>query len=350
VWGAATSSHQVEGQNHNNDWWAWEERPGSIEDGSRSGDACGWWDGRAEEDLARAARAGHTAHRLSLEWSRLEPEEGRWDESAFDRYAKLLEALRGLGLAAMVTLNHFTLPRWIAARGSWLESSLPDRFARFASRCVERFGTLVRWWATLNEPQVLAFMGYAGTRWPPGLGRLPAAFQALANMARAHRAAYRALHDAGDVEVGVVLNMPRFDAARAHLADRAAAHAQQLLFNELPLRAFRPVEFLGINYYGRFEVRFDPSAADMLFGRHVQEPTVRTEHTDWGQIAPDGLEAQLVRLARLNVPLFVTENGVADASDSVRQRYLVEHVEAVGRSDDRRTPPAPEPRRLSAHL
>src|SRR5438876_7740729 len=110
--GCATSSHQVEGGNDGNDWWAWEAEPGRIADQERSGDACGWWSGRAESDLTLAAELGQNAHRLSLEWSRLEPDPGRYDAAAFDRYEHLLAHLRRLGMRAMVTLHHFTLPRW----------------------------------------------------------------------------------------------------------------------------------------------------------------------------------------------------------------------------------------------
>src|SRR5262245_45002519 len=98
LWGTATSSHQVEGDNDGNDWWEWEARPAAIRDGSRSGVAAEWWKGRAEEDLGRAARLGQTAHRMSLEWSRLEPEPGRWDDRAFERYLAILVHARAHGL------------------------------------------------------------------------------------------------------------------------------------------------------------------------------------------------------------------------------------------------------------
>src|SRR2546430_2682695 len=117
LWGAATSSHQVEGGISTNDWSEWEERPGRIHDGSRAGEACGWWSGRAEEDLRLAASLGQSAHRLSLEWSRLEPEQGRYDERAFARYRQILDACAEHGMKAVVTLHHFTLPRDAAAAG-----------------------------------------------------------------------------------------------------------------------------------------------------------------------------------------------------------------------------------------
>jgi beta-glucosidase len=140
-WGTATSSHQVEGDNHNNDWWDWEQDPAHVFDHTRSGRALEWWSGRAEEDLRRARELGQNAHRLSLEWSRIEPEPGRLDDAAFARYAEILRGARACGLTLNVTLNHFTLPRWLAARGGWLADDTPERFASaqaYARICATR--------------------------------------------------------------------------------------------------------------------------------------------------------------------------------------------------------------------
>ena len=164
--GSATSAHQVEGGS-DDDWSDWERDAARIHDGTRAGDACGWWSGAAEGDLALAADLGHHAHRMSLAWSRLEPEPGRYDDAAFARYREILRAGRGAGLKMMVTLDHFALPRWAASRGGWLHRALPERFEAYAVRCLEALGDEVDLWATLNEPSVLAFMGYAGRRWPP---------------------------------------------------------------------------------------------------------------------------------------------------------------------------------------
>jgi beta-glucosidase len=331
LWGTATSSHQVEGGNENNDWWAWETQPGRIYDGGRSGDACAWWSGKAEEDLTLAASLGQNAHRFGLEWSRLEPNPGRYDAAAFDRYAHLLEHLDGLDMTSMVTLNHFTLPRW-AGEAGWSDPRLVESFTRFARECGRRLGPLVDLWATLNEPTVLALMSYLGKAWPPGLGSPGAAWRAAKHLADAHRAAFEALHDtAPGSRVGIVLNQPVFDPARHDAAiDRALAQMQDWLFNAGFLHALRGrFDFIGLNYYGRYSVRFNPRALERGFGAHVQRPTVATAHTDWGQICPEGLSRQLKRLARLGRSLYVTENGVFDNDDSVRPAYLRDHVRAV---------------------
>ncbi len=140
LWGTATSSHQVEGDNRANDWWEWEQRPGKIRDGSTSGNAAEWWQGRAERDLAEARALGQNAHRLSLEWSRLEPEPGRWDDAAFARYRALFRAARALGMTLMVTINHFTLPAWLARRGGWLAREAASEFSELARRAATELG------------------------------------------------------------------------------------------------------------------------------------------------------------------------------------------------------------------
>lgn len=350
LWGAATSSHQVEG-GQRNDWTDWEATPGRVHDGTVSGDACGWWAGRAEEDLRRAAALGHGAHRLSLEWSRLEPEPGVWDEVAADRYRAILRAARAEGLRTFVTLHHFTLPRWVAARGGWADARAGEALAAYAKRCARAFEGLVDAWLTINEPGVLVFEAYAGTAWPPGAGDLGVGARALRNQLRGHAQAYRALREVrADVPVGLALNLPCFEPSRPGATlDRLVAGLQSWAMGGAALHALRTgrcfppvgvvptyvpglagaVDFVGVNYYGRYDVRFDRRAPGLLFGRHVQEGSIRTATGDWGAPCPAGLTRALRRAGAVGVPVYVTENGVMDADDAIRPAYLVSHVEAV---------------------
>jgi len=351
LFGTATSSHQVEGGNVHSDWWAWEQREGTIVDGTGSGDAAGWWAGKAEEDLATAAELGQNAHRMSLEWSRLEPEPGRFDRAAFDRYRAIVDFANSQGLQVLLTLNHFTLPSWVAKLGGWTHPNVPALFEGFADRCARELGDRVALWATLNEPAVLGYMAYAGHRWPPGTGDVRAAFVAMRRMLEAHARGYEAVHRVlPDAKVGLVMNMPWFQPADpGRRLDRVAASLQDWAFNGAMLHAVREgelrfplalgrrpaphlaraLDWVGLNYYGRYDVRFDPRAAGDAFGRHVQEPTVRNEHNDWGQPSPEGMVAQLLRLSDLDVPLYVTENGTFDPTDDRRPRFLMEHVDAL---------------------
>ncbi|MBX7192329.1 MAG: family 1 glycosylhydrolase [Sandaracinaceae bacterium] len=362
LWGAATSHHQVE-DDEPSDWADWTRDGSRTIDRSSAGHALGWWSGRAEEDLTLAATLGHDAHRLGLSWARLEPEPGRFDEQAFDRYARLLDHGHGAGLTIMATLLHFTLPRWLAREGACLAPRFPERFARFCDRVARRLGDRIDLVATINEPSVLAFMAYAGKRWPPGLGRIDAFFRALAQLLRAHAAGYAALRDARpDTEAGIVLNAPRFEPASDRRRDQLAAHLQDRFFNALVLDALTTraarmrgvvgplrgevlphipglrgsFRWLGLNYYGRYRVRFDLGAAGTLFGAHETTHNVRMGHaegsTDWGELHADGLRDQLLRFAAASpgTPLYVTENGVMDPTDRVRVLELERHVSAVG--------------------
>ena len=350
LWGSATASHQVEGNNSGNDWWHWEHTSGQIRDGSVSGEAAGWWQGKAEQDLAMAADMGHNAHRFSLEWSRLEPEPGRFDDQAFERYAEILKAAKELGISTCVTLNHFTLPMWLAKKGSWLHPKIDERFVAFVQETISRLDDHVDLWVTLNEPNVLAYSAYAGHLWPPGHKNLLACFRAMRQMMRAHAQGYHAAKKITSKPVGLVLNTPLFEPHRPdHLNDRLARGFQDWTFNGLLIESLRdgklrfPVtffprtepglagacDFVGVNYYGRFEVQFDLKAETPL-GRHVQDPTTRTEQTDWGQVCARGLTEQLTRVAqRLGKPVYVTENGLFDNSDEDRPGFIVDHVNAV---------------------
>src|SRR6266536_2454625 len=160
LWGAGTSAHQVEGGNLWNDWSRFERLPGKIRDGRASGDACRHYQ-LFDQDFALAAADGHRMHRLSLEWSRIEPERGRIDPGAVAHYHEVLGALRRRGLEPLVTLHHFTNPLWIADRGGWENRDTIERFTGFAAFCAREFGAEVDWWCTVNEPEVLGFRGWS---------------------------------------------------------------------------------------------------------------------------------------------------------------------------------------------
>ncbi|NJN44872.1 MAG: glycoside hydrolase family 1 protein [Anaerolineae bacterium] len=159
VWGTATSSHQNEGNNTNNNWYAFEQAPGRIQQDHKAGLAADWWGGRWREDFDRAAESGQTAHRLSIEWSRVQPTPDRWDEDAIDHYRQMVRGLRERGMTPMVTLHHFTDPLWLYERGGWTKD-ISDKFAKYTEKITEALKEYVSQWCTLNEPNVYAAMGY----------------------------------------------------------------------------------------------------------------------------------------------------------------------------------------------
>ena len=178
-WGTATAAHQVEGDPADNDWWAWEQIPGKIRDGTNAGRACEWWAGRYSEDFDLAQAMGQNALRLSVDWSRIEPREGQWDGRAIARYREILSAARTRGLEPMVTLFHFVSPTWLTQNGGWENEGAVRAFERFAARVVEELGDLVDLWCTINEPSVYGAYSYLLGLWPPERRDFAATFRVI---------------------------------------------------------------------------------------------------------------------------------------------------------------------------
>jgi beta-glucosidase len=350
LWGAGTSAHQVEGGNRWNDWWRFEQKTGVIADGDTSGDACRHWE-RYDEDFGLAAADGHTAHRLSLEWSRIEPAPGRRDAAAVAHYHDVLASLARHHLRPVVTLWHFTLPAWIADQGGFENRATLDRFDQHVRFCAREFGAEVDLWCTINEPEVYAFRSYSEGRWPPGKRDDSAALVVIGNLLEAHARAAAILRaeDRADADgdghatrIGfakhwVVLEPSRrwfpLDGVRARVEDavfnQAVASAPVTGRVDLAIPGARPVhhvvpglegsaDWMGLNYYTRWKVRmFAPDP-------HVAAPGAALNDLGWEDF-PGGIETAARRLASVSgVPLLVTEHGVADATDRLRPRSLVE--------------------------
>ena len=170
LWGTATSAHQVEGNNLNNDWWQWESEPGHILGDARSGRANDWWK-NAEADLDIAAELGTQAHRLSVEWSRIEPEPSVFDDDSLERYRQILKAMHSRNIEPMVTLHHFSNPVWLVERGDFDSDLVVDYFQRYTAKVVSAIGDLVPKWITINEPMVYFVMRYLEKAFPAPVQR-----------------------------------------------------------------------------------------------------------------------------------------------------------------------------------
>ncbi len=350
-WGTATSAHQVEGCNRNNDWWAFEQLPGRIRGGDRSGRACDWWR-NAEADFDRMAALHLNAHRMSVEWSRLEPEPGRVDGTAVRRYRQMLQGLRDRGMEPMVSLHHFTLPLWAAARGGWENPAAVEWFSGHARRCAEWFGDLVDLWVTVNEPNLVVVLGYLQGRHPPAVRNPARARRAARHLLLAHAAAYHAVHEVQPrARVGIAHHLRPMDPQRPrHPLDRWVARTHGEWFNWMwldvlcrgtsaaplgpgPLSGCAgTVDFVGVNYYTRDRVRFAAWAVHSAFGLHRPTPGAPTSDFGYGEICPEGLARVLWEAwERYRRPLYVTENGLPDAQDRWRARFLLDHLAVVHR-------------------
>jgi beta-glucosidase len=343
LWGAATSAHQVEGDNIHSDWWAWEQLPGRIQRGEKSGRACDHWV-RFREDFALCRAMGHNAHRLTFEWARIEPREGLVDENALAHYAQVLDALAASGLEPVVTIHHFTSPQWFAQRGGFLERPNLAFFDRHCRRVAAAFAGRVRLWCTINEPEIYAMMGYLFGWFAPGVRRFGAFRRVLANLLRAHAMAYQAIKEANPAaQVGLAKNMPCYRPFNPrNPLDRFQAWQHDQLYNESILRAVRTgrilppygdgtvtpglagsADFWGLNYYNQSRCRWN-----QLQHTVNSEPGHRLTQTAWAPYPP-GLNAHLLRLARFGLPIYVTENGLATDDDPWRCAYLIEHLRQI---------------------
>jgi beta-glucosidase len=345
LWGTATSSHQVEGGNRLNDWWAWEGQPGRILRGDRSGLACDWWGGRWKEDLDRAAAGGQTAHRLSVEWSRIEPEPGRWDPHALDFYREVLSGMHARGIEPMVTLHHFTNPFWLAEQGGWENENVVARFETFTRKTVAVLKDLTDFWCTINEPNIYIYLAYSTGDFPPGKKDIRAAFRVMRNQIFAHAAAYYAIHEIQpEARVGIAIQYRPLIPHTANPLDGVVARIQSRISNDLFPRALQdgrlrfPLrrehvakvahtqDYLGLNYYSCDHVSFDLSKAGELFGRRFYPEGADLSDIGWNANIPEGM-ARAIRWANtFGLPIYITENGIEDETDRIRPRYLVQHL------------------------
>ncbi|MGZ3715338.1 MAG: glycoside hydrolase family 1 protein [Ktedonobacterales bacterium] len=371
IWGVGSSSHQMEGNTTNNQWHAWEER-GGILSGDRAGLACNWWN-NAEEDFDRAREMGVNGMRISLEWSRLEPEDGRWDEAAFARYRQMLRGLQRRGIEPLVTLHHFTEPLWLAREGGFASAKSPLYFERYAAKCVEELGDLCDFWCTVNEPNVYVGLGYLLGLFPPGRkNALLTTIRVLSNLLRAHAGAYNAIHARqSHARVGLAHHICLFDPGQENAPlDKLLASVCDVATNDLVLDAltrgrFRgglhllsgdlsgvrdTFDYIGVNYYYRLMVGLNfyrqsqqetqaarathalHAASTSLVGSAVEHPDDQMDAGSMGDlrvIYPDGIGRALRKVAGLGRPIYVTENGFADASDAKRPSALLRTLTAL---------------------
>ncbi|HXK58415.1 MAG TPA: family 1 glycosylhydrolase [Acidobacteriota bacterium] len=332
LWGASTSSHQVEGGNRHNDWWEAEQ---SNRVPHASGAACRHFELFAEDfDLARSW--GHNAHRFSVEWSRLQPRPDYWESAALDHYVEVVDALRKRELEPIVTLHHFTNPAWFARRGGWTRKDAPRLFNEYVFRVVRALGHRVRFWVTINEPTIYLKQGYLSGEWPPfRVRKWGEAFAAMRNLAKAHRLAYRTIHaERPDAFVSFAHNSPVIEPCRADsLSDRAAAAVRDWVLNRMFFKLGKQAyDFIGLNYYTRTVVKSRGGFTTRVLGAvchsHLHASQGPISQTGW-EAYPEGLALVLRRFQKFGLPLMITENGIATDDEDLRLEFIRRHLEVV---------------------
>ena len=337
-WGAATASYQVEGGIDNTDW-AKAATEGRV---PHCGLACDHFN-RYEADFDIAKDLGHTAHRLSVEWARIEPVEGEFNHEAIGHYRNVLQALKERNIKPFVTLWHFTLPLWFSESGSFERADSPEIFARYSAFVVKELGDLCDHFSTMNEPNVFGSNGWLRGSWPPfkrfavtdmvsitNSGRMHDSkaskgfkpfftyLKVMKNLALSHNEAYKSIKKVSpSTEVSVVKHVIVFAANWNPINKLKAAIANYSWTSVFMNRVIDHTDSIGLNYY--FYTQFGDT-----------KQWKKTD-MDWN-FAPEHIYDALMRLSKYKKPLFVSEGGLADADDSDRAEYIQKQVAGTWRA------------------
>ena len=343
--GTASSATQQDGGEADTTWRAWCEK-GRARDGSDPSRAALHYE-RWREDTLLMHRLGIQTSRLSVEWARIEPEEGVFDELEIARVKEELMLLIGMGVKPLVTLHHFSDPMWFAAKGGWLVTENVRCFLIYVERVIKSIGHLVSEYITVNEPNLYAYNGYVSGKWPPGEKKPSLAFTVLSNMAGAHIKSYRLIHDMRrsmgfhDTRVSFSLHMCVFVPKNANPVYQRGASERERLFQIRPALAMmtgqfrRPYRNLGRDRQGNYS---DFHAIDYFTRKTVDihsgtDPKGFKSDLGW-EIYPKGITACCESLMRIQPkPIYITGCGVCDLSDAFRSRFIYEHLRELCRSN-----------------
>ncbi len=337
LWGVSTSAHQIEGNNTSSDWWEFEAE-GKVKNGDRSGMACNSYElYRQDIELAKALNVN--AFRFSVEWSKVEPKEGEFDQEVLHHYADEVIYMQKKRIEPIVTLHHFTNPLWFSKIGGWGSKKSIAFFLRYVQSVVDTIGN-VRYFITINEPNVYALFGYLQGYWPPEIKDRKKMKKVLANMALAHSRAYDLIHSKiPNAEVSIAINTAVFLPKTLNPLDLVMTRIVNYQYNFAFLdsvfhgKAHSPVgkvtlpsgtklDFIGLNYYTRFLVGsgFTPKISSGGLPK-----------TEMGyEFYPQGIRNIIESMwKRYKIPIIVTENGVADGEDKIRTKYIMETLESL---------------------
>lgn len=338
LWGASTSAHQVEGDTHNQ-WSVWElenaktkaaqavHQWGDLESwqftATEANDPHSYVSGKGanhfeqyETDFDALKAMNMNAFRFSIEWSRVEPKEGAWNAAAIEHYKEYIRALEKRGIEPVVTLFHFTLPVWFAAMGGFEKRSNVKYFVRFADKIIREFGTSVRYIITINEPEVYAHESYMAGNWPPNVTSKRIGAQVVNNLIYAHNQAAKTIHAINRrYKVSIAKNSVYFYAGDDAILSRKSTDVMQFLQDDYILRrVVKNCDFLGVNFYFSHRV----------YGYRIHSPNDKMSDLGW-DLSPADIQFALERLyEKYELPIIITENGLADATDQHRQWWITQ--------------------------
>ncbi len=349
--GSATASVQIEGGDVFNNWYRFCEN-GRTKDGSHCIVADDHWN-RVEEDIELMKELNHKVYRMSIEWSRIEPEKGKFCEEPLSHYRSEIQKLLDNGIQPLVTLHHFSQPIWFEDMGGWVNKESPQLFLRYTEKVVSFLGDLVSDWVTINEPNVYMDGTYFTANFPPEKPSITSYFRATRNMTHAHIGAYKLIHGIRtkkghqETKVGIALHIRVFDAYKNQPLSRLMKNVLDYCFHVLFLEGMMrgkykfPIgmggypqgkntycDFFGLNYYSRDMVRFVFKPGKMFSDLLVKEDA-KTNDMGW-EIYPEGLYRICKKYWKMyGKPIYITENGICDEKDIQRTRFIYDHLHEV---------------------
>ena len=355
-WCLSTAAHQIEGNNIDSDWWHWEKIPGKILDDQQSGPAVNHWN-MVKEDIDLLTFLNATTYRFSISWAKVEPRQGQFDMSVIAHYQKEINLLIQNNIKPMITLFHFVLPQWLAQQGGWTNSKAIEHFVRFSTLLYSHFGDKVEFWITLNEPMVYAAAGHLAGIFPPGYTDANKAFEAGTNMLTAHARVYHLFHSLAAqkkqrLSIGIAHHMRVYrayhpfnplDLLATFFLEKAGNWAFRDVFKTGKFSMFIPFminkkvtindikgtqDFFGLNYYSRDLIKFSLRSPDKVLRLTPKDAVV--SDLNW-EIYPEGLEILISKIHKKfpNLPIIITENGIADQNDIHRPQFITAHLQIL---------------------
>ena len=338
--GVASAATQIEGGDLNHSWNHWYQQ-GKIKDGSNPANANQHYQ-LFEKDIEIMASMNLKHYRLGIEWARIQPTQDSFDLEVLNHYKELILLLHKHQIKPLVTLHHFTNPMWFETLGGWLEKENVIHFLQFVDIVVRYFGDLVDEYTTINEPNVFALNGYFDGSWPPGKKSMKDYIKVISHMAYAHIRSYRMIHSIHlnkNVKVSFAHHMRVFEPkSKTHPKDLAMAKFASFTFQSALSEMFihgkfpKPfsnignvtkgvyVDFLAINYYSRSSIEgFEDDV----------RTKVAVNDLGW-EIYPEGLLRVIRELYSVEpLPIYITENGTCDNTDSFRAKYIYDHLKVL---------------------
>ncbi|MGM0639977.1 MAG: glycoside hydrolase family 1 protein [Thermotogota bacterium] len=341
LWGAATAAHQIEGFNYGSDWYQWEKK-GKIKDGSSSEKAC-LSEKYYMRDIDKLNELNLNSYRFSIEWAKIETKKGDFNNKEIERYKNMIRELKKRNIEPIVTLFHFSLPIWFLEMGGFSKVENIKYFTNYVHRIVKELKGMVQYYIIINEPMVYLTQGYLFGEWPPGEKNIKEAYEVGKNLLIMYDKTYNMIKKMEPYsKISIAKHTSVYEPySRMSMKDKIAANRIRELFDHtfvdsivkqkiLPpfgekesLEYNSDLDFLGINYYTKRYIKYHKE-------KKFDIKTKSNHLTDIGwEFYPEGIEEVLERFSKYDIPIMITENGIADSEDRYRTRYILLTLEKI---------------------